>query len=362
MSSIKTDQNDSNREGIVGEIDAALPTASNKILASVLHGILPTLSVKQLEHILAALKVDPIEGKVAGNSGHISGPVPLDQLNELLRTGAAVGMRRHAIQELGKMGAEAVPALSLALHDSDVREDAARALASIGRPALPTLLSALRDESSYNYDEIQNEAARALGSIGAAEAVPALLDAMIMKANRGFSIGAVRGALISIQDPSAVPALIKALQHELGMVGITEALVEKGVTAVPALIGVLADKTQEPRLRSLVTYALGGIGAETSVPTLIEALQDESADVRAAAAKALGMHKIQSAVPALITALKDESAAVRRKAAESLGQIGNKDAIAPLRERLRFGGFFGGERDDYVRKGIKYALSELKEK
>jgi len=62
----------------------------------------------------------------------------------------------------------------------------------------------------------------------------------------------------------------------------------------------------------------------------MEALRDEDATVRAAAADGLGQLGVGAAVPALIRALKDAAPAVRAAAAVALGQLRDPQAVDPL--------------------------------
>lgn len=75
---------------------------------------------------------------------------------------------------------------------------------------------------------------------------------------------------------------------------------------------------------------LSTLPADDAIPALQEALRNEDADVRQAAAWALGEIGDPQAVPALQEALKDEDADVRRAAAEALGEIAR--ALRPAAE------------------------------
>ena len=89
---------------------------------------------------------------------------------------------------------------------------------------------------------------------------------------------------------------------------------------------VQALQDDDARVRQAAAVSLGkiGLGAIDAVPQLIFALADTDSGVRSAAAFALsafGAHAME-AVPALRAALSDEFAAVRARAAFALGQIG----------------------------------------
>src|SRR4051812_35481550 len=80
------------------------------------------------------------------------------------------------------------------------------------------------------------------------------------------------------------------------------------------------DKTNH---REAIT-ALGTLKDKEAVLTLIEALKDKDADIRAKAAESLWSigPEARAAVPALVPLLKDKTAGVRLNAAGALGQIG----------------------------------------
>jgi HEAT repeat protein len=90
-------------------------------------------------------------------------------------------LEQTAVDALARIGSPSVPALVTMLRDPDaeLRQDAARALAKMGTDAsraLPELIVALEDKD----EEVRKEAARALGEIGpaASDAIPALVDTL----------------------------------------------------------------------------------------------------------------------------------------------------------------------------------------
>jgi HEAT repeat protein len=140
-------------------------------------------------------------------------------------------------------------------------------------------------------------------------------------------------ALGEIGDASAVPALIETLkdQHDNVRRTAAEALEKIGdAFAVPALIEALTDEESSVRLNA--TKALRKIEDGSAVHALIEVLNDRDEGVRANAAAALGEIGDSSAVPALIEALTDRVDSVSSNAAEALGEIG--DAVTLPRKIL----------------------------
>jgi HEAT repeat protein len=106
--------------------------------------------------------------------------------------------------------------------------------------------------------------------------------------------------------------------RELGKLG------PKGKAAVPALIQALDDES--PDVRKEVAAALGKIGpdANEAIPALILRLEDTETSVCARAVEALARigPETEDVVPALVRALSDPSSTVRSEALRALGSIG----------------------------------------
>lgn len=127
-------------------------------------------------------------------------------------------LRRHAAEALGEIGdASAVPALAEALKDKDIRGSAIEALVKIGKPAVPALIEALKNENK----DVRWIAATALGDRGDASAIPTLIEALEEEKHwvRQITIE----ALVKIGKP-AVPALKEAQKNEKTQSIATEAL------------------------------------------------------------------------------------------------------------------------------------------
>jgi HEAT repeat protein len=227
-----------------------------------------------------------------------------------------------------------------------VREAAAKALGRIGdAAAVPGLLAALRDESW----QVREAAAEALGEIGA-PAVPGLLAAL---RDADWQVRrAAAAALREIGDAAAVPGLLAALGDADANVreAAAAALGEIGdAAAVPGLLAALGDA--DWRVRRAAAAALGEIGDAAAVPGLLAALRDAEEDVRRAAAAALGQIGAP-AVPGLLAALRDAEEDVRRAAAAALGEIGDAAAVPGLLAAL-------GDASWYVREAAAAALGQI---
>jgi RNA polymerase sigma factor (sigma-70 family) len=224
------------------------------------------------------------------------------------------GYRKQAVQALGEIGKvdhSVIPVLAGVLKDDqdEVAGSATFALAGIGKPALPSLLDALK-EGGPQERSLVIPALRAMGRKAEA-AVPALLEVLKVGSREER-----QGAALALGDigPGA-----KA--------------------AVPALLELF--KGKEKADRGAATYALHGIGrgAKAAVPTLVEYLRGPDPDTRQAAAQALGGigPEAKAAVPPLIAMLKSLDYQDRWYAAVVLGGIGPdaREAVPGLLELHR---------------------------
>ena len=96
----------------------------------------------------------------------------------------------------------------------------------------------------------------------------------------------------------------------------------------------------------------GQTGNSDSIRRLIEALQNDSWQIRWDAAAALGETKDPRAIGPLVAALQDQNSYVRMTAARSLGKIDDPRVVAPLIEALR-------DESHGVQKNALLSLKEL---
>ena len=189
--------------------------------------------------------------------------------------------RLNAAYRLGRVGADAVPALKQMLHrPSDViRESAGYALSLMGTPAVPTLINALQ----ATEDSVRASAAFALADMGkvAQEALPALTHAA--------------------QDPSQW-----VRRHATEGLGLIGQLVSED-TDLSEIIRVLTDGLRDDHypVRDNAARALAKLGtlAKPATSTLIAQLEDEDRYVRFHAALALKQIKTPEAQEALFNHL-----------------------------------------------------------
>ncbi len=153
------------------------------------------------------------------------------------------------------------------------------------------LIAALADADI----SLRGEAARSLGALGSRRAAGRLIQVM-------------RG------DPDAGVRMFAA--HALGSVC--------GTKSVSALREVLANQSEEAKVRGEAAESLGGCFASEAIPDLIAALKDQSPEVRFWSAYALGHMKAESALAALESLASSDHAvvpgwwSVAREAADSI--------------------------------------------
>ena len=167
---------------------------------------------------------------------------------------------------------------------------------------LPTSMQALRDELNDEDEAVRLNAAYALGSIGE-PAIPMLIEALRQESKTAWNRNIDRG---DFTNPSQLDTIY--------------GLAAMGEPAVPALTEVLGDDTNW-WARAGAAAALGCMGepAHGAVPALIEVLKDDSEWVRRNAADTLGNigPSARSAVPALIEALGDDRTVSRWSLSDS---------------------------------------------
>lgn len=99
-----------------------------------------------------------------------------------------------------------------------------------------------------------------------------------------------------------------------------------------SLLGALEDP--DAGVRAQAADAVGRVRLHEAVPRLLDWLDDTDPDMRAAAARALGQIAEERAVTSLVRLLGDTHANVRRAAVAALAAIGGDEVVVPLLGRL----------------------------
>jgi HEAT repeat protein len=181
----------------------------------------------------------------------------------------------------------------LARGDRFERATAAVRLAEHRNPrTVPSLILAVNDPDR----EVRTAAIRALGFLGAREAVEALA-AVLTRTAAGPPGGEVSARVVS-------GSLVRLLEH-------------------PSW-----------RVRGAAAYLLGEVKASECAQALVEHLADHEPDVRAKAAQALGRMEARTALFPLLGRLEDPVWLVRMHAVRALGRLGEPTAAEPVGRRL----------------------------
>lgn len=265
---------------------------------------------------------------------------------------ADVALRVAAATALEVMGRpESRPALEAALGDTDwrVRAQAAYALSRLAdrRSTLP-LVDRLRHDASAL---VRNHCALALGRVGDPRAIPALERALEDVSDR-----VRREAILALErcgDPEAPSKVRRFLSDPAERVRIAAAVV-LGVRRDPAAGAALLARWRVSSTweRPALIIALGRVGGDDAVETLVRAADDPMRSVRVCAIHALAETRTSSAGEVARRKLSDPSWAVRGAAALALGHVGTAEDGSRLLPLL-------GDPHPWPRRGAVYALGQL---
>jgi len=292
-------------------------------------------------------------------------PPEVNQIISKLISGDKVDMDYNIVEELEKLGEPVIEALLNTKNYYNSNDS--RVLGLLGEHAIQLILSKLNSKS----EKMRNSAVTHLyfiasyGLMTLEEEVISVLIDRVLKDDSSLVRQYAAKTLGELENPQAVPALIKGLQDKndgtfseciVALAKINtpdgvEAAIDQAITvlqrggerrkysaasaldysmfgerpsaskAVSALINVLGDPKNHTR--SSAVRALGHIRAVRAVPALSKALMDEDADVRCAAANSLGKigKPAFESIPTLVKTLYDENDKVRNAAANALGMI-----------------------------------------
>ena len=171
----------------------------------------------------------------------------------------------------------------------------------------------------------------------------------------------------ALEDPAAVPALIRALEDEEPAVRVSasKALGRlRDHRALEPLVNLLDDESSPVRESAGTSLGrLGDAGAArapgaveepSAVTALIRALEDEEQTVRVSAARALGGLRDPRGFEPLVNLLEDEDCHVRAAVAGSLGGLGDVRAVPHLNAAL--------DADEMmVRRAAERSLEQLRD-
>jgi len=261
--------------------------------------------------------------------------VPPDALR-----GTNVSVLVRALQSLDAEAARRESATLLALlrrPEVVVREEAVNALQRAKlAAAAPELLRLLDDPD----EGLRLAACRTLVMLAHDISRPALIAAMVrrMELDPSSQVRDTAGlALAALQDPPAIDALLRLLQHPRGETRASAANTLGGLWAKPelalALHPLLADR--EDLVARAAASSLGLLKNPASKAPLLAAFEARGPVVQERAAAALGELRSTNAVPALAALLPGTTdEALKVSLVLALGKIGDRRALPPLRQVL----------------------------
>ena len=199
-------------------------------------------------------------------------------------------------------------------------------------------------------DRWRRIAALRVAAIGGLPEAMALLQQAIRSADEEIRAASVR-ILGELGTPAAHKVLIETLRNGSFAPSRVASQLEGTSPSLEALLPLLEDAAPIARYwGAKLLESTPDSAAATGA--LLEAADDDNANVRAAAAGSLRGNPSEPATRALVALLKDSSPHVRLHAARSLGTRGTVAAATEVASLL-------GDRDWWVRSSAKRALEDL---
>lgn len=233
-------------------------------------------------------------------------------------------------------GAAVERALTRLLGQADARGEVIEALVRHGSGVTDLLIEQLGSEDL----EIRKAAAVALGRIGDARAVPALVEVLEEDSELTF---AAADALAKIGDQRAFEPLLARVGDASASArqAVIGALNSLGSPEMPARVRPLLSDA-DPNVRESAVRIAGYFGYAECADLLLERCHDEDERVRRAAVEHLPYLEDERATPALVRALRHETPRVRAAAAAAMAQAEGGEVSARLIEAL-------ADEDSWVR-------------
>jgi HEAT repeat protein/beta-lactamase regulating signal transducer with metallopeptidase domain len=284
---------------------------------------------------LALALVIPLAALVPSRRTDIGQPGPAPQTQVANQLSESVRFPRRAAASPAQTSATTARAAVAASQGTD----SAGVIAALVR-ALSDSVASVREDAAY-----------ALGHLGAAAAI----DPLVTRLSRDPAEKVremIAWSLGQIGEQRTTAALGAAAQRDSSEVVRAMAVWALGQLADPASASLLTAVLRDPsaEVRGRAAWALGQIAPAASPAGLVSALHDPSSDVRLRAAWALGQIADSTAVPQLAGTLRDSTGEVRRAALWALGQIGGDAAQGALLQAL-------DDKDPEVRARAARALA-----
>jgi len=231
----------------------------------------------------------------------------------------------------------------------------AQSLGSVGEAAIPILCTALKSNPNV---VIRRASAKTLNIIGSELALPNLIDAFETDDDPVVQ-GSSAGAMATIGLP-AVESLLKILSNEkctafqVGLINLALSFI--GAKAPDAFNTAAKSENSEIRIAALTALSeqIQSGASQTARNLLLDALNDEEAEVRAEAATITGKTlEPEDTEGKLTNLLKDSSPQVRKNTALALMKMEDFDSIDALISAIK------AEKDSQVKAVMQVAQNQL---
>jgi HEAT repeat protein len=165
----------------------------------------------------------------------------------------------------------------------------------------------------------------------------------VLEREEGVRLGEVNDYLLLLQKNSIKPLikLLGELKNSKTRRAFCDALSEIGKNAIELFTPFIDDRRWY--LVRNITYILGRIGKEQSLPYIQKVFNHEEIRVRREAVQALGLIGGPKAIGLLVRALTDNDVRIRCMAAINLGKVGKKTGLIPLLEVVQSKDFYKRE-------------------
>jgi HEAT repeat protein len=241
------------------------------------------------------------------------------------------------------------------------REDAIERMTTLGNTnAIPVLTAAYKKEPKA---DLRAKIMAGLARIGDKSAIPTLADAMRTDLDRDVrlqAIDSVQRLYISVDSPGPLRTIFNKVKSVFSEAD--RPLISTGVSADPAVTGVLAETMQKDfndAVRVEAARALGSLRAQDQIPAMVAALEDprnrEHDEVRLEIIRTLGIIRDPVPGPALEKLIRDKDPEIVGESVLSLGLVGYKPARPVIEELYRT----SGERQ--IRRRSLEALSLMRD-
>lgn len=314
---------------------------------------------RELGHVGTKKAVAPLAALLADEKlSHMARyglePIPDPAVDVALRDALGKLKGRLLVGVIGSLGVrhdtQAVGPLTKLLQDpdDDVAQAAARALGKIGgAPAVKALLDALANVSDANQVALCEglfRSAEALAADGKRDDALAIYDRLRgLKKPHQVRAGGLRGAILA-RGQDGLPLLLEALRGDdfvLVAAAARMAMEMGGADVAKALAGELAKLPADKKV--LVIQTLGRLGDKAALPALLAAAKSGEKPVRLAAIRAMPMIGDAAAASALVQLMEDAEADVAKAAQECLAALSGPDVDAAIAAMVK-------DKDPLVRR------------